>query len=145
MDAPRHDREKAALRLAVLHAEIEGLRPRLREGHVPTAFRDMLGPLAEAIALCEALDLGEEAARFEAIRAEARKIALVALGMVAARAEGAVGRMYEPSGGAGAYAEAKDLFGDAIGLAKRLGLDADARKLEARLAEVKAVFRGQIG
>jgi hypothetical protein len=145
MSAPDRSREENAARLAELHAEIEALRPRLREGHVPTAFREMLGPLAEAISLSEALDLGEEAARFEGIRAEARKIALAELGTVMARAEGATVRMYEPSGGAGAYSEAKDLFGDAIGLAKRLGLDADARKLEARLAEVKAVFRGQLG
>lgn len=61
------------------------------------------------------------------------------------RAEDAVERMYERSGGAGAYAEAKDYFGDAISLAKRLGLDAEARRLEARLAEVKAVFRSQLG
>ena len=67
------------------------------------------------------------------------------LAAIVAKAEDAVERMYERSGGAGAYAEAKDYFGDAIGLAKRLGLDDDVRKLEARLAEVKAVFRSQLG
>lgn len=67
------------------------------------------------------------------------------LAALVARAENAVERMYERSGGAGAYAEAKDLFGDAVALARRLGLGAEAAKLEARLAEVKAVFRSQLG
>ena len=70
---------------------------------------------------------------------------LAELAALTARAEDAVERMYERSGGAGAYSEAKDSFADAIGLAKKLGLDAEARKLEARLAEVKAVFRSQLG
>jgi hypothetical protein len=67
------------------------------------------------------------------------------LAEIEARAEAAAGRMYERSGGAGAYAEAKDYFADAIGLAKRLGREADAGRLEARLAEVNAVFRSQLG
>jgi hypothetical protein len=67
------------------------------------------------------------------------------LAAIVARAEDAAERMYERSGGAGAYAEAKDLFGDAIALARKLGRAEDAKRLEARLAEVKAVFRGQLG
>jgi hypothetical protein len=62
-----------------------------------------------------------------------------------AKAEDAVERMYERSGGAGAYAEAKDHFRDAIVLARKLGKEGEARALEARLAEVKAVFRSQLG
>ena len=64
---------------------------------------------------------------------------------IVAKAEDAVERMYERSGGAGAYSEAKDYFRDAIVLARKLGKEGEARKLEARLAEVKAVFRSQLG
>jgi hypothetical protein len=64
---------------------------------------------------------------------------------IAAKAEDAVERMYERSGGAGAYAEAKDYFRDAIVLARKLGREDEARALETRLAEVKAVFRTQLG
>jgi hypothetical protein len=67
------------------------------------------------------------------------------LAAVVAKAEDAVERMYERSGGAGAYAEAKDYFRDAIALARKLEKESEARKLEARLAEVKAVFRSQLG
>ncbi len=66
------------------------------------------------------------------------------LAALVVKAEDAASRMYERSGGAGAYAEAKDCFCDAIALARRLGLEEEARKLEARLAEVKAVFRSQL-
>lgn len=59
---------------------------------------------------------------------------------LAARAEAAVERMYG-TGGAGAYSEAKDLYCDAIALAKSLGDAARASELEARLADVKESFR----
>jgi hypothetical protein len=147
MDAPRPGRAENARRLTELHAEIELLRPRMRgEGgmHVPTAFREILKALAEAIALARGLDLGEEAERFEGVREEARRLALAALPIIVARAEAAVTRMYERFGATGAYSDAKDDFCDAIGLAKRLGLDDQAAKLDARLAEVKAVFRSQL-
>lgn len=62
------------------------------------------------------------------------------LAHLAARAEAAVSRMYG-SGGAGAYAEAKDLFCDAVALAKSLGDGARAAELEARLDAVKDAFR----
>jgi hypothetical protein len=131
--------------LAELHAEIEKIRLRLRSGHVPSAFRDILKPLAEAVALARELGLDEEVARFESVREEAREVARTELAAVAALAEKAVSRMYERAGGAGAYSEAKDLFVDAIGLAERLGSGGEAKRLEARLAEVKAVFRDQLG
>ena len=67
------------------------------------------------------------------------------LAAIVAQAEDAVERMYERSGEAGAYAEAKDFFGDALALARKLGRAEDVKKLEARLAEVKAVFRTQLG
>lgn len=67
------------------------------------------------------------------------------LAALAAKAEDAVERMYERAGGAGAYAEAKDFFREAIALARKLERESEARRLEARLAEVKAVFRSQLG
>jgi hypothetical protein len=54
--------------------------------------------------------------------------------------------MYEahsPSGATGRYSDAKDCYCDAIGLARRLGLEEETEALEKRLAHIKAVFRGQ--
>jgi len=49
-----------------------------------------------------------------------------------------------PPGNAGAYySDAKECFYDAIGLARCLGLEEEIKALEARLAHIKAVFRGQ--
>lgn len=143
-DRPR-DRDEDARRLSVLNAEIEKVWPALSEGHAPTAFARLCDLLPEASAVARRLDLQEEVDRFGAKLESARKVALVELETVAARAERAVAAMYDGRGATGAYADAKDLFADAIGLAKRLGLNDDARKLEARLAEVKAAFRGQLG
>lgn len=61
-------------------------------------------------------------------------------------AEDAYDRMYDaPSSRAAStcYADAKDYFCDAIAMATSLGFADAARALEARLAHVKAVFRGQ--
>ena len=41
------------------------------------------------------------------------------------------------------YSDAKDCFYDAIGLARRLGLEEEAEALSKRLAHIKAVFRSQ--
>jgi hypothetical protein len=41
------------------------------------------------------------------------------------------------------YSDTKEALYDAIGLARRLGQDATATRLEARLAHIKAVFRSQ--
>ena len=54
--------------------------------------------------------------------------------------------MYEahsPSGATACYSGAKEAFYDAIGLAKRLGLDDEAETLYKRLEHIKAVFRSQ--
>jgi hypothetical protein len=54
--------------------------------------------------------------------------------------------MYEahPSSAATAcYSDAKEFFYDAIGLARRLGLNDEADALHKRLEHIKAVFRGQ--
>ncbi len=61
-------------------------------------------------------------------------------------AEKAYSDMYDASSSSGAaalYSDAKESLYDAIGLARRLGRDGDAEKLEKRLAHIKAVFRGQ--
>lgn len=144
MDAPAPDRDEDARRLSVINAEIEKVWPDLAAGHVPTAFARLSELLPEAVAVARRLDLQEEVDRFTAKLEGARKTALVELETVAVRAEAAVAAMYETGRATGAYADAKDLFADAIGLAKRLGLADDAKKLEARLTEVKAVFRNQL-
>jgi len=41
------------------------------------------------------------------------------------------------------YSDAKDCFYDAIGLARRLGLNEEHDALSKRLAHIKAVFRSQ--
>jgi hypothetical protein len=54
--------------------------------------------------------------------------------------------MYEASSGSaatGCYSDAKEAFHDAIREARELGLEAEARALEARLEHIKAVFRSQ--
>lgn len=61
-------------------------------------------------------------------------------------AEVAYDRMYEVhshSDATAAYSDAKEALYDAIGLAQRLGLDAEAERLSDRLAHIKAVFRSQ--
>jgi hypothetical protein len=54
--------------------------------------------------------------------------------------------MYEAhssSGATGCYSDAKDCYRDAIALARSLGLEAETKALEDRLAHIKAVFRSQ--
>jgi hypothetical protein len=63
-----------------------------------------------------------------------------------ARAEQAYSDMYDAQWGTpatGCYSDAKEFLYDAIGLARRLGRDADAARLSQRLAHIKAVFRSQ--
>ncbi|HLL27490.1 MAG TPA: hypothetical protein VKT73_07545 [Xanthobacteraceae bacterium] len=61
-------------------------------------------------------------------------------------AEAAYDRMYDagsPSGATALYSDVKEALADAIGLARRLGLAVDVKRLEERLAHIKAVFRSQ--
>ena len=51
--------------------------------------------------------------------------------------------MYETSSPSGEYANAKDAFSEAIALARELGESETVKRLEARLAHIKAVFRSQ--
>ena len=54
--------------------------------------------------------------------------------------------MYEahsPSGATACYSDAKECYYDAIGLARRLGLDEEVEALTKRLEHIKAVFRSQ--
>jgi hypothetical protein len=63
-----------------------------------------------------------------------------------AQAEEAYQRMYEARPGAGltaCYSDAKEFLYDAIAMARRLGLSQDTARLEARLEEIKTVFRRQ--
>ncbi len=62
------------------------------------------------------------------------------------QAEKAYARMYDAtsaSDAAARYSDAKEALYSAIGLAHGLGREEDARRLEARLSEIKAVFRSQ--
>ena len=54
--------------------------------------------------------------------------------------------MYEahsPSSANVCYSDAKECYYDAIGLARRLGLEEETKALEERLEHIKAVFRSQ--
>jgi hypothetical protein len=59
------------------------------------------------------------------------------------RAEAHYVAMYETRYPARDYADAKDAFGDAIALARQIGDEVAARRLETRLEHIKAVFRSQ--
>ena len=69
--------------------------------------------------------------------------ALAAIARLEALAEKAYDDMYETRHPAGLYAEMKDSFAEAIGIAERAGLDAEAKRLAARLAHCRAVYRSQ--
>lgn len=57
--------------------------------------------------------------------------------------EDAYSRMYETRSPAGDYSEVKENFRAAIALAHELGMDEEAARLEARLENIKSVFRSQ--
>jgi hypothetical protein len=50
---------------------------------------------------------------------------------------------HSPSDATARYSDAKEALYGAIGIARRLSEEDSARRLEARLAEIKAVFRSQ--
>jgi hypothetical protein len=60
-----------------------------------------------------------------------------------ALAEKAYDEMYETRSPAGCYSDMKDCFADAIGVAERAGLEAEAKRLTARLEHCRAVYRSQ--
>ena len=75
-----------------------------------------------------------------------RQHQLAHLEYLKAMGEKAYDDMYEahsPSGATACYSDAKECYYDAIGLANRLGLKEESEALSARLAHIKAVFRGQ--
>lgn len=68
------------------------------------------------------------------------------LAFLEAQAETAYEQMYDArlsANAAALYSDAKEALYDAIGLARALGQEATAQRLEARLAHIKAVFRSQ--
>ena len=75
-----------------------------------------------------------------------RKAELDRLEHLKALGEKAYDDMYEAHSSSGAtacYSDAKECYCDAIGLARRLGLDDEVEALRQRLAHIKAVFRSQ--
>jgi hypothetical protein len=60
-----------------------------------------------------------------------------------ALAEGAYNEMYDSRSPAGCYSDLKDYFAMAIGAAERAGLRDEAKRLSARLAHCKEVYRSQ--
>lgn len=94
------------------------------------------------------IDLAKLAAWFRKPAAPAEKTpspAELAIADLERRGEQAYSDMYDAIGAAasGHYSDAKDYFIDAIGMAKRAGLDDEAKRLDARLGHIKAVFRSQ--
>jgi hypothetical protein len=61
-----------------------------------------------------------------------------------ALAEKAYDQMYETRAPSGCYSDMKDCFAEAIGVAERAGLAADAKRLTARLEHCRAVYRSQL-
>ncbi len=76
-------------------------------------------------------------------RAAALDDARASIARLEALAEQAYDEMYETRSPAGPYSEMKDCFADAIGIAERAGLDAEAKRLTARLDHCRAVYRSQ--
>ena len=76
-------------------------------------------------------------------RAQANAEAVANIARLEAAAEKTYDEMYETRHPAGLYSEMKDCFAEAIGIAERAGLDADAKRLTARLEHCRAVYRSQ--
>jgi len=81
-----------------------------------------------------------------AVTEEEHKDRLDRLNECIRQGEDAYDQLYDPrthAHPAGHYSEAKDSFGEAIGLAHELGLEEQAQTLSDRLNHIKAVFRSQ--
>jgi len=68
------------------------------------------------------------------------------LAFLEGQAEKAYDRMYDavsPTSAAACYSDAKEALYTAIGIAQQLADEESVRRLEARLAHIKAVFRSQ--
>jgi hypothetical protein len=73
----------------------------------------------------------------------AREEASAQVARLEALAEKAYDDMYETRYPTGCYADLKDCFSDAIGLAERAGLAEEAARLRKRLDHCKQVYRSQ--
>ena len=71
------------------------------------------------------------------------KTVLARIAACEALAEKAYDAMYETRYPAGEYSDLKDYFAEAIRLAQRAGLTAEAERLGKRLEHCKAVYRSQ--
>jgi hypothetical protein len=110
--------------------------------------------LIDAMFLAERTERPEDAARLKA-RIDAMReeflggFASRELGEMAeleARGEKAYGDMYDTyssTAASGCYEDVSDYFARAIGLAERAGLKDEAERLEARLKQMKGVYRSQ--
>jgi hypothetical protein len=72
-----------------------------------------------------------------------REEALARIAQLEALAEQAYDEMYGTRSPAGSYSDMKDCFAEAIGVAERAGLAAEAKRLHARLDHCRAVYRSQ--
>jgi hypothetical protein len=68
---------------------------------------------------------------------------LATIARLEALAEKAYDEMYETRSPHGPYSELKDRLAEAIGIAERAGLEAETKRLTARLAHCRAVYRSQ--
>jgi hypothetical protein len=110
--------------------------------------------LIDAMFLAERTGLAEHAARLKVRIDELRQeflsgFASAELGEMAeleARGEKAYSEMYDTyssTAASGCYEDVTDYFARAIGLAERAGMPEEAARLEARLGQMRGVYRSQ--
>jgi len=91
-------------------------------------------------------DIGSNTSKGAAVTETEREDRLDRLNECIRRGEDAYDQLYDPrthTHPAGHYSDAKDFFGEAIGLAQELDLTEQAQTLSDRLQHIKAVFRSQ--
>jgi hypothetical protein len=76
-------------------------------------------------------------------RAQTNAEAVASIARLEALAEKAYDEMYDTRYPAGLHGEMKDCFTEAIGIAERAGMDAEAKRLTARFEHCRAVYRSQ--
>lgn len=132
---PYHPGVHAGLKGALTALYGRGLRERLAGGWdflriLPRMFRDERAPLAQPAG-------AQPFPPYDQMKPPQRLSQLERWG------EEAYDRMYDTRSPSGEYSEAKENFRMAIQLARELGQEDEAQRLEARLQHIKDVFRSQ--